>query len=108
MQVKSPQLNFKVSIVNLSLEKVSVKEQKQLQMGLEFSFVDKNKHLKKQLTINFETLLYRASCDCVRHQNLEDFDEFLRAYTDIFTKNQGVIQGIFEVVLGAQKLVPKF
>ena len=36
-------------MVNLPSEKLSVKEQKQLEMGLEFSFVEKNKHLKKQL-----------------------------------------------------------
>ena len=45
-------------------------------MGLEYSFVDKNKYLKKQLAANFETLWHRAS-DCVHHQNLEDFHEFL-------------------------------
>ena len=55
-------------------------------MGLDFSFVDKNKHLKKQLPANFGTLSHRAS-NCVHHQNLEDFHEFLRAYTDIFTKS---------------------
>ena len=48
-------------------------------MGLEFSLVDKNKHLKKQLAD-------RAS-DCIHRQNPENFHEFLRAYTDIFTKN---------------------
>ena len=46
----------------------------------------KNKHLKKQLAAYSKTLLYRASV-CVHRQNLEDFHEFLRAYTDIFTKN---------------------
>ena len=30
--------------------------------------------------------MYRAS-DYVHHQNLENFHEFLRAYTDIFIKN---------------------
>ena len=30
--------------------------------------------------------MQRAS-DCVHHKNLEDFHEFLRAYTDIFIKN---------------------
>ena len=54
-------------------------------MRLELSFVDKNKHLKKQLTANFETLSHRAR-DCVR-KNLENSHELLRAYTDIFTKN---------------------
>ena len=38
------------------------------------------------MAANFETLSHRAS-DCVHHQNLEDFHEFLRAYTDIFTQN---------------------
>ena len=52
-------------------------------MGLDFS---KNKHLKKQLAANFETLSQSAG-DCVHHQNLEDFYEFLRTYTDIITKN---------------------
>ena len=83
---KSQRSNFKVPIINLSSKKLSVKERKQLEMGLEFSFVDKNKHLEKQLAANFKTLSHRAS-DCVHHQNLEDFHECLRAYTDIFTKN---------------------
>ena len=52
-------------------------------MALDFS---KNKHLKKQLAANFETLSQSAG-DCVHHQNLEDFYEFFRAYTDIITKN---------------------
>ena len=54
-------------------------------MKLEFSFVDKNKHLKKQLAANFETLSHRAS-GCVHHQNLKDFHKILRVYTDIFAK----------------------
>ena len=86
IQAKSKWWNFKVWVVNLSCEKLSVKERKQIEMGLEVSFVDKNKHLKKQLAANFETHLHRAS-DCVHHQNLENCHEFLRAYTDIFTKN---------------------
>ena len=41
IQAKSPQSNFKVPIVNLSSEKLSVKERKQLEMGLEFSLLTK-------------------------------------------------------------------
>ena len=41
---KSQRSNFKVPIINLFSKKLSVKERKQLEMGLEFSFVDKNKH----------------------------------------------------------------
>ena len=52
-------------------------------MALDFS---KSKHLRKQLAANFEILLQSAG-DCVHHQNLEDFYEIFRAYTDIITKN---------------------
>ena len=86
IQAKSPRSNFKVPIGNLSSDKLSVKERKQLEMELEFSFFDKNKHLNKQVAPYFKTLLHRAS-DSVHYQNLEDFHEFLRAYTDIFTNN---------------------
>ena len=55
-------------------------------MELEFSFVDKIKHLKKQLAANFETLLHAGS-NCILYQNLKDFHEFLITSTDIFTKN---------------------
>ena len=82
---KSPPSSFKVLIVNLSTEKLSGKEQKQLEMGLEFRFIDKNKHFKKDLAAHFETPLYRGS-DSFHHQNLEDFHGFFRAYTDISTK----------------------
>ena len=61
IQAKSPRSNFKVPIGNLSLDKLSVKERKQLEMELEFSFFDKNKHLNKQVAANFKTLLHRAS-----------------------------------------------
>ena len=82
---KLPPSSFKVLIVNLSTEKLSGKEQKQLEMGLEFRFIDKNKHFKKDLAAHFETPLYRGS-DSFHHQNLEDFHGFFRAYTDISTK----------------------
>ena len=49
-------------------------------MGLEYSFVDKNKRLKQQLAVNMETVSHEAT-------KYVDFHEFLKAYTDIFTKN---------------------
>ena len=82
----SPQSNYKVPIISLAIEKLSAKEQKQLEMGLESRFVEKNKHSKKRLAAKFESLLHRAS-DCVHHQSTENFHEFLRAYIDIFAKN---------------------
>ena len=47
IQVQWLHSNYKVPIVNLFLQKLSDKEQKQLLMGLGFSFVDKNKHLEE-------------------------------------------------------------
>lgn len=52
-------------------------------MRLEFSCVDKNNYLKKQLVANFETLTQRASV-YVNYLNLGEFNEILRVYTDIF------------------------
>ena len=53
-------------------------------MRLKFSCVVKNKHLKNHLVVSFETPMQRAS-NYVNYQNLEDFHEFVRAYTCIFT-----------------------
>ena len=42
--------------------------------------------MKKNIAANFETVSHRVS-ESINHDQLEDFHEFLRAYTDIFTKN---------------------
>ena len=55
-------------------------------MGLEYSFVDKGKRLKQQLAVNMETVS-NSAIKCVEDNKVEDFREFLRAYTDIFTEN---------------------
>ena len=55
-------------------------------MGLKYSFVDKNKWLKQQLAVNMETVSHSA-IKYVENNKVEDFHEFLRAHTDIFTKN---------------------
>ena len=78
--------NYRVPIINLSDYDLSEVERKQLQLGLEYSFVNKNRDLKENLAANLETLASQAS-SFVDHTKLEDFHEFLRAYTDIFTKN---------------------
>ena len=41
--------DYKVPIINLSDHKLSETERKQLQLGLEYSFVNKNQNLKKTL-----------------------------------------------------------
>ena len=65
---------------------LSESERKQLHLGLEYGFVDKSKYLKKNIAANFEAASHRVS-KSINHDPLEDFHEFLRAYTDIFTKN---------------------
>ena len=76
---------FKVPIVNLSSYDLSELERKQLHIGLEYSFVDKPKHLKKSTAANFKIVSHRVS-EYINHHK-QDFHEFLRAYTDIFTKH---------------------
>ena len=83
---KTPPSKFKVPIVNLYSYDLSELERKQLRLGLEYSFVNKSKHLKKSIVANFEIVSPRVS-ESINHDKLEDFHEFLRAYTDIFTKH---------------------
>ena len=46
---KTPPSKFKVPIVTLSSYDLSESERKQLHLGLEYSFVDKPKQLKKNI-----------------------------------------------------------
>ena len=48
--------------------------------------MDKGKRLKQQLAVNMEKIS-NSAIKCVEDNKVEDFHEFLRAYTDIFTKN---------------------
>ena len=61
-------------------------EYQQLKLGLDYSYIDKNKNTRKFLAANLETLAQRTS-DSVEAHRLEEYHEFLRGYTDIFTKN---------------------
>ena len=83
---KTPPSKFKVLIVNLFSYNLSESERKQLHLDLEYSLVDKPKHLKKNIAAHFKTVSHRVS-ESINHDQLEDFHEFLRAYTDIFTKH---------------------
>ena len=86
IQTKTPMSNYKVPIINLSDYKLSEIERKQLQLGLKYSFVNKNRDVKKKLAANLETIASQAS-PFVDQTKLEYFHESLREYTDIFTKN---------------------
>lgn len=78
--------NYFVPVINLSLAVLSSQEKQQLSFGLEHSYVDKNKHIKKVLAANLETVADRVT-QSIDNDKREDFHEFLRGYTDIFTKN---------------------
>ena len=86
IQNTTPVSKYKVPIINLSNYELSDTEHKELEMGLEYSFVDKNKRLKQQLAVNMETVSH-SSTKYVEDNKVEDFHELLRAYTDIFRKN---------------------
>ena len=77
---------FKVSIVNLYSYDLSELERNQLHLGLEYSIVEKPKHLKKNIAANSEIVSHRVS-ESINHDQLADFHDFRRAYTDIFSKH---------------------
>ena len=81
----TPISNYKVPIINLSDYKLSEVDRKQLQLDLEYSFVNKNRDLKKNLAVNLDTI-ERQTSPFVDQINLEDFHESLQVYTDIFIK----------------------
>ena len=61
-------------------------ETNQFKLGLEYSFIDKNKHIKKNLHANVESLPDKVT-ENLENGKREGFHELLRAYVDIFTKN---------------------
>ena len=50
------------------------------------SFINKDKNVKKDIATHMESLAYTASKK-VENIQLENFHDFLRGYTDIFSKN---------------------
>ena len=78
--------SYQVPVINLSSRELLPNELKQLSFGLDHSFIDKNKHVKKNLAANMEVLATTLDGD-VKNDSKEDFHECLRAYTDMFTKN---------------------
>ena len=55
-------------------------------MGLNHCFINKDKNIKRHIAANMESIAYIAS-EKVDQNDLENFREFLRGYTDIFMKN---------------------
>jgi len=77
---------YKLPIINLSNRILSEKEKKELELGLYYCFVNKNRYQRKQLSTNFETITQKVTPN-VNQEQKEDFHEFMRGYTDIFIKN---------------------
>ena len=79
-------VDYKVPIVNLWNYQLNEKEYDQLKMGLNHCFINKDKNKKRHIAANMESIPYIAS-EKVDQNDLENFREFLRGYTDIFMKN---------------------
>ena len=77
---------YSVPVINLLTYHLKNIEYQQLKLGLDYSYIDKNINTRKALPANFEILAQRTS-DSVEAHRLEEYHEFLRRYTGIFTKN---------------------
>ena len=53
--------SYKTPILNLSNINLTLEDSKQLNLGLEYSFVDKNKNIKKFLAANFQSIADRIT-----------------------------------------------
>ena len=80
-----PQHNH-VPIVNLTKYVLSAVERSQLELGLEYSFINKSKNQRKFLAANLELICQKVDKD-IDQAMKEEFHESLRGYTDIFIKN---------------------
>ena len=86
MLPKEPTSSYKVPVVNLSNTILKNRELQQLQYGLDHCFVDKNENTKRNLATSLETVAERVT-PIVEDSEKENFHQFLRKYTDIFSNN---------------------
>ena len=68
--------DYNISIINLSTINLNQKELNQLKVGLDYSFVDKNKHVKKNIATSMENVAEAVDKDLDNEQR-EDFHELL-------------------------------
>ena len=78
-------IKYSVPVVNLSNNYLTRKERVQSSFGLERSFMDKNRHIKKNLAVNLEIVTQKVAGSLDKKVQ-QDFHEFLRVHTDILTK----------------------
>ena len=86
MKSKNAESDYLASLTNLSCIELAANETNQFKLGLEYSFIDKYKHLKNNLPANFELLVDIVS-DNLQNWKCEDFYDLLLAYVVIFTEN---------------------
>ena len=77
---------YSVPIINISKYAISNKEEQQLKVSLKRSVLDKNNNIKLLLAANLDRITERVKNSSDQNQ-VENFHEFMRAYTDIFTNN---------------------
>ena len=75
-----------MSAITLSSHVLTEKEHSHSKYGLKHCFIDRNKNGKKYLSAELEKLAQQTS-DYVEPCKLEEYHNFLRAYTDIFSSN---------------------
>ena len=80
---KSKHNTYNVSVINLSSIELGEKESSQLSLGLDHSYIDKNKHMKKNFAADFVKIVGSQ----ILNEKREDFHEFLLIYCYIFTSN---------------------
>ena len=71
---------YSVAVINLLTYHLKDIEYQQLKLGLDYSYIDKNKNTRKFLAANLETLA-QGTTDSVEAHRLEEYHEFLRGYT---------------------------
>ena len=76
---------YSVPVIYLLTYHLKDIEYQQFKLGLDYSYIDKNKNTRKFLAANFDALAQRTS-DSVEARRLEEYHEFLHGCTDIFTK----------------------
>ena len=77
---------YKVPIINLSSHHLTDTDYRQLKFSLNHSFINKDKNVKKDIATHMESLADTA-LKKVENIQLQNFHEFLKGYTDIFSKN---------------------
>ena len=82
---KSAESNYSTRLINFSYIELTSDQENQFKFSLEYSFIDKNKHIKKNLAANFESLADKVT-ESLENCKREDYHELLLAYVDFFTK----------------------